>query len=398
MSSATTRFNCKNLAFNKSQTIIEAGSSVSLVHRSGDPPTVNRIIASISGFDVELLPSKGFSVGQVYLNGQPKFWDPPIGICDPDDLNLFSDEIAINGTPAPGFTFLKTFCGGIEFYGLRNWGMPVSDEKTGFNHPIHGETSNIPVDLCDVEINDREIILSASFIYRKMSDNSNGIWYLQGSELFEVTRRVIIRKDKEQIILIDKIKNISNKSLRPDWGYHVTFMPTDGSRLLVPSSTVENRSGEKVPDNFDKWTPANNNAVREEIGIIHKGLKTVSSEMGDLAYVLVVHPGQSGIKVSFPATPYFQTWFCKGGANSPEFTTVDGGKPLFSKNWDGIGIEIGSSALDHNGNTEPVVAKPASLQPDEAITIRLKLEFPDRKDTDKISKEIMSFNKNRTIH
>ena len=116
MSKATTRFNCKDLASNKSPIVVDSGSSVSLVHQSGDPPSVNRINASVNGLEVELLPSKGLSVGQVYLDGRLVFWNPPIGVCDPDTLDLYSDEVAINGTPAPGFTFLKTFCGGIEFY------------------------------------------------------------------------------------------------------------------------------------------------------------------------------------------------------------------------------------------------------------------------------------------
>ena len=397
MSKATTRFNCKDLASNKSPIVVDSGSSVSLVHQSGDPPSVNRINASVNGLEVELLPSKGLSVGQVYLDGRPVFWNPPIGVCDPDTLDLYSDEVAINGTPAPGFTFLKTFSAGIEFYGLRNWGMPFYEEQTGFLHPIHGETSNIPVDYCDVEINRAEIRLSTSFVYRDISDKTTGKWYLQGRELFEVERRVFIGKDNPQLQLIDRIKNISKEPLKPDWGYHITFLPADGSHLLVPSASVENRSGDSVPENFNRWSPAKNNKVREETGIIHKGLTTIPSKYGNLSYSLVIHPDHTGIKVSFPASPYFQTWFCNGGAYTDEFTKVSDGKPIFTRNWDGMGIEFGSSALDHNGNTDPSVPEQLPLEPGSSIEIPILLDFVNEIELQQLSEDIRKNNLNRVF-
>lgn len=395
MDNKKSRFICRGPASVKSQTIVGSGAAVSLIHRQEDPPDVNRIIASFRDLQVEILPSKGFSIGQVYLNGRPQLWDPPIGICDPGTLNLYSDEIAINGTPAPGFTFLKTFCGGIEFYGLRNWGMPRYDEQKKFLHPLHGETSNIPVDFCDVEINDKEIKLSSSFIYRDMVDNAPGIWYRQGRELYEVVRLVVIGKNRIQ--LIDRVKNISEETLKPDWGYHITFHPTDGSRLLVASSSVENRSGERVPEDFDRWSPAVNSRVREETGIIHKGLRHIISENGNFCYALVVHSDRPEIKIRFPASPYFQTWFCRGGADSNEFTKVSGGKPLFTRNWDGMGIEIGASALDHNENTDPSVPEPAPLAPGSSLEISLTLDFVDGKVLKELSDEIRKFNENRVF-
>jgi len=389
------RLNCKDLASNKSPTIAGSGSLVSLVHKPGDPPSVNRINVSVNGLNVELLPSKGLSVGQVLRDGKSVFWNPPIGICDPESLNLFSDEVAINGTPAPGFTFLKTFCGGIEFYGLRNWGMPFKEEQSRFLHPVHGETSNIPVNFCDVEFDDQEIRLSASFIYREFSHKPVGTWYLHGRELFRVERRVVIRTENPRLQLMDRVTNISQEPLKPDWGYHITFFPVDSSRLLVPSTSAENRSGEQVPENFDRWSPAVNNEIREETGIIHKGLEIHPSDYGNLNYVLVTHPDHTGIKVSFPASPYFQTWFCKGGANSREFTSVSDGKPLFSRNWDGMGIEFGSSALDHDGNRDQSVSEPGFLEPGSSIEIPLLLDFMDGNELQQLFEAIRENNLNR---
>ena len=392
-----TRLNCKDLTSNKSPIVVDSGSSVSLVHQSGDPHSVNRINASVNGFDVELLPSKGFSVGQVYLEGRPLFWNPPVGVCDPETLNLFSDEIAINGVPAPGFTFLKTFSAGIEFYGLRNWGMPLYEEQTGFLHPIHGETSNIPVDYCDVEINRKEIRLSTSFVYRDIPDKTTGKWYLQGGDLFQLERRVVIGRDNPQLQIVDRVTNISKETLTPDWGYHITFLPVEGSQLLVPSASVENRSGDSVPENFNRWSPAKNNKVREETGIIHKRLKTHPSEFGNLNYAVVVHPDHTGFKIRFPISPYFQTWFCKGGANTDEFTRVSDGKPLFTRNWDGMGIEFGSSALDHNGNTDPSVPVQLPLDPGSSIEMPILLDFADEIELQQLSEDIRKNNLNRVF-
>lgn len=397
MNTLGTRINCKDLASNEPPIFIDVGGSVSMVHHSADPVSVNRLIVVNNELEVEILPSKGFSIGQVYRGGRPQLWDPPIGFCDTENLDLHSAEIAINGNPAPGFTFLKTFSAGIEFYGLRNWGMPFYDEKNSFLHPIHGETSNIPVDYCDVTISSDEITLTASFIYRNMLPDSKGTWYLSGSDLFEVERRVIIKKDKLQLQLIDRIKNISDKPLLPDWGYHITFMPAPGSLLLVPSASVENRSGEKVPEGFEKWLAAENNSIREEVGIIYKGLNTYSSDFGKLSYAVVIHADQTGIKVSFPVSSYFQTWFCNGGANSYEFTRVSDGKPLFNKNWDGIGIEFGSSALDHNGNTDQSVPLQEFIKQASSIEIPILIDFVDELELKQLSEEIRKDNLNRVF-
>jgi hypothetical protein len=218
---------------------------------------------------------------------------------------------------------------------------------------------------------------------------------MQGRDLFQMERRVVIKKEKPQLQFIDRVRNISNAPLKPDWGYHITFNPAPGSRLLVPSTSIENRSGDNVPEDYDIWSPAINNKVREETGIIHKGLKTYQSDIGNLGYALVAHPDQSGLKVSFPLSPYFQTWFCKGGAYSEEFTRVSDGKPLFNRNWDGMGIEFGSSALDHNGNTDPQVPEQLQLYPGACYDVPLVVDFIEGDEIEKLSEKIQHNNMNR---
>ncbi|MCD6596379.1 MAG: hypothetical protein J7L04_01750, partial [Bacteroidales bacterium] len=82
MNTSSTRLNCKDPAPNEPSIFFDGGGSVSLVHHSEDPASVNRLIVVNNELEVEILPSKGFSIGQVFRGGRPQFWDPPIGLCD----------------------------------------------------------------------------------------------------------------------------------------------------------------------------------------------------------------------------------------------------------------------------------------------------------------------------
>lgn len=50
-------------------------------------------------------------------------------------------------------------------------------------------------------------------------------------------------------------------------------------------------------------------------------------------------------------------------------------KNLLEKNWDGFGIEIGSSALDHDGNTDRTVSYIPTLKPGEKKVLELELKI-----------------------
>ncbi|MEN8229699.1 MAG: T9SS type A sorting domain-containing protein [Bacteroidota bacterium] len=71
----------------------------------------------------------------------------------------------------------------------------------------------------------------------------------------------------------------------------------------TPYDQVESLSRETVPVNFDRWSPSADSGKREETGIIHNGLKVISTNSGERGYALVIHPQQMGVKISFPLTP-----------------------------------------------------------------------------------------------
>jgi hypothetical protein len=361
----------KDLSQNLHNTISEKGFNISLFHLTNDPENANRIRVSTHDLEVELLPSKGLSLGQAWIKGKSVFWEAPIELPDTEIVDLYSDEICINGNPAPGFTFLKTLVGGVEMYGLKNWGMPV--EKDGKLQPLHGETSNIPVSEVICSIEEDSCTIEANFDYRTFEGDPNLPWYQRGEPLFRVTKKIMLKNGAFEIKLEDTIENISNRSLMPDWGYHITFRPEEGARYIVPSKMAEERSGNPLPADIQTWHKAVNENVRTETGIIHKQVAIAES---GLVKTQLVYPGDSILEVSTTPSPYFQTWFCNGGKGSSEFTN---GKEesLLHKNWDGMGIEIGSSALDHNGNIDESVDYKSLLKPDELQIIQIKLQWID---------------------
>jgi hypothetical protein len=365
-------FNAKDLALNNQNVKELEVFCMTLFHKEGDPPLTNRIILSNSIIQIEILPSKGFSVGQATIAKQNIFWEPPISIPNTEHIDLWSDEIHINGSPAPGFTFLKTFTGGIEMYGLRNWGMPQTINGQLF--PLHGETSNIPVEKFSFYIDKNKCgILEASFIYRTFIGDSKLHWYNRGTSLFRVNKKIILPQNRLGFSLHDTIENISKQTLIPSWGYHITFHPEENAKILIPSSDYYNRNGNNDFYNFNVWNAASPKAERTETGIIYKNI--IYNKENQVVSI-VKYPNQKHLKLTTPYAPYFQSWFCCGGKGSKEFTDSNGNS-IMEKNWDGMGIEIGSDALDHNTHFDEFAEKNRPLHPGEKKDIHIKIELKD---------------------
>jgi hypothetical protein len=390
--------NCKNLNLNPVNYIKSGRLSLRLSHNKDDPANVNRIMVYNKDLVIEILPSKGLSIGQAWNNEKAIFWEPAIGMPDPDLLNLNSDEIAINGKPHSGFTFLKTFTGGVELYGLKNWGMPKVDEK-GKLLPIHGETSNIPVEEIAVTFDEekRTVKVKAEFYYNSYKGDEDKLWYLRGEKLIKIIRHIVIKQENEPTIeLYDTFENISNSPFFIDWGYHITILPEKGARIIIPSKKIENRSGEYPLEDIETWNPAIDPKIRTEVGIIHKDLKMFTEKRTVLNKVLFERPKLGDIVVSFKPSPYMQSWMCNGGAYSPEFTFVKTKEPVFNKNWDGMGIEIGASALDHNRNTDPDVPVSKPVQPNKKITNYILIKIINRDTYKDMAKDFAEYSSDRS--
>jgi hypothetical protein len=349
----------------------------------------NRLHVKTNGLVVEILPSKGLSIGNASYDGKPILWKNPSPLYDPDKIDLYSSEVAVNGTPKPGFVYIKLFTGGIEMLGPDNWGMPHFDLNKNSLHVLHGSVHSIPVEEIEVRDEGEEILVEGKVETRTFKGEGNKPWYKKGTRIFEVTKKIYIAKNKPQFRVQDSIQNISKQPQLPDWGYHITFYPENKSKYLVPSQKAFERFDGPVKKDFETWYPALDNQTRSEAGIIHQSLKKSKGALnGQDGYVsLLKYPDGTGISCTTPPVPYFQTWFCCGGAQSKEFTYQDG-QPVLKNNWDGQGIEIGSSALDHNDKTDPSVPAEEKLAPGKTKTIDIIVKRLGKEETSSIEKEI----------
>jgi hypothetical protein len=361
-----------NREINTKELSYSEGCTVKLWHKPPDERKANRLTIIDGSNEYEFFPSKGLSVGQVVIRGTSLFWEQPSDLIHPDTLNLRSEKIHINGIPAPGFMYIATYCAGIELLGLSNWGMPVQDNGTGRLEILHGEASCIPVDEVTVDINMEMILAEASFDFRTFQGSSSKAWYQRGEKMFRITRKVLITRASGYIEITDSFKNISTRTVTPDWGYHITFRPEPGAVYLVPASKAEPRGGGVLPNDYEVWQPSPDDKQRIEKGVIFKDLHYQSP--GNFCTSLLEYPDGSGIAINTPPSPYFQTWFCSGGAGSKEFTW-DNGEPVLKRNWNGMGIEFGSSALDHDKNTDPDVPPEPPLKPGESRSVSYKMGF-----------------------
>lgn len=387
--------NCKQRSTNSSNHLEYDGFEVTIAHRQGEPEGVNRIVLSYQElFSVELLPSKGLSVGEAFYHQRPIFWKPPVDLVDPNTLAFGSDEVWCNRQSTPGMTFIKTYMGGIELLGFDNWGMPYTDPDTGRLYALHGEVNSIPVETVVVNISKERLEAQGTFVVRTFEGDKALPWYQRGDALYEVTRMVVLTKDSPAIRVKDTIKNISPENQTPDWGYHLTLRPEKGAAYLIPSQSIEVRLGGEVPPDHEIWPPADNAPKRVERGIIHKGLKVLPDVFNGEGGVrsLLRYPDGTGIAVTTTPAPYFQTWFSVGGFNTQEFTYADGTEVL-KRNWDGQGIEFGSSALDHDGNVDPAVAYDPILPPGQTVSINILVEVLSPEKTQEVAEEIRKYNK-----
>jgi hypothetical protein len=189
-----------------------------------------------------------------------------------------------------------------------------------------------------------------------------------------VVKRIELPADRDSLLLTDTVENVSDRTLFPDWGYHVQLRPRPGSRFIIPSESAAPRGGGELPDDFQVWHAAPNPPHRQERGFVHKGVDCSHAfPDGTPAFeARLNHPDGSGVRCLLPPSPYVMSWFSCGGAGDDEFLWPDGSQWLH-RNWDGVGPEIGASALDHDGDVDPEVSVPM-LAPGETTILHMVIE------------------------
>ncbi len=352
-------------------TFEEAGVSAGLSHTAGDPDSVYRLYIKRGDCSIELCPSKGLSVRDTTLSGQQMFWDAPLpNLPDPESIDL-TGEMVIGGTPLSGYTWVAYFAAHVEMLGLKNWGLACKPDQETEQSCLHGNASMIPITEITVDISGGGAVVEGSFLIR----DANGCWPPSDlAPLFKVTKRIELPPDRDALLLTDTIENVSDKTLFPDWGYHVQLRPEPGGRFTIPSESALPRGGDSLPDDYQIWHEALNPPKREERGFIHKGIRYEARfpDGSPGCETRLTYSDGTGIRCLLPPSPYVMSWYSCGGADDDEFLWPDGSKWLH-RNWDGVGPEIGASSLDHDGDTDPGVTV-EELKPGETIVLNILIE------------------------
>lgn len=348
---------------------------VKIEHRRGDPEDVYRIVVNAGSTQVEVLPTKGFSIGEAYYNQFPFFWVPPRDhLLSPKKYDI-NAPFSIRGVERRGLRWVEAFTGGVEMLGLSNWGMAKEEDNVLFG--LHGEASNLPIKHCDICFDGDSVSVTGELVIHGWDED--GYPAQTREELYLLTKTVTVRASNGSIELRDSIKNISTIARTPDWGYHIQLRPEPLAKLITESKVKENRTKGPLSSTHDIWQPVTSGSPRVEVGTIHKKLRVHRKGEHEYVKALLHYPDNRGILVHLPPSPYYQTWLSSGGAGSEEFCYPaekkgDKPTPLLNRNWDGIGPEIGASSLDNGGRVDPDVKTPILL-PGESQVLDLKFEM-----------------------
>ncbi|MFP4484183.1 MAG: DUF4432 family protein [Spirochaetaceae bacterium] len=337
----------------------EVGPVVAETFRgSGDAADVRRLRLSWEAGELELLPTKGLTVGPLRHGEWRPFWEPVVpGLISPEDEDLLG-AMLIHGERVESMRWLENFAGCVELLGLSNWGMAYRPPKGAVTLPLHGEASHVPVSEVQVAAVEGCVVARAPFEVRHAwwdDPDTSVSWYRRGVRRWGVVRTIIMDTEVQALHLVDEITNLGGEAAQPDWGYHYQLRAVEGARLLIPSESVEDRFGGEVPERFEAWEATPDPAVRYERGYIHKGVTVETSPIGTAAVRgAAIYPDGTSTLVTMPASTYTLSWFSCGGKGSMEFAFPE--RPRESAvavAWDGMGPEIGASPLDHDGNADP---------------------------------------------
>ncbi|MFA6309202.1 MAG: DUF4432 family protein [Clostridia bacterium] len=391
---------CKSLENGKEKVIEKLGFTVKVFHNKNDDICVNRISIEHIDMNIELLPSKGLTVNEAFFRGQPYFWEPPLdGLPNPDNFNPF-EKMYIDGILTEGFSWLKQFTGGVEMLGLENWGMPETEEATGFSLPMHGTVSMIPVKSVNIDITEDSAEISGTFEVRNTREIEKLPWYKNGEVIFEVTKRIIIKPDSARIILKDTITNKSVEARIANWGYHVQMRAFEGAEYLIPSKKMKRIGESTAANNHEIWYNSKGENVRVQVMNRHTVLKVIDELAGEKSGIrtLLKYPDGHAIMAVIPACPWIASWMSSGGAGSREWCLVDAsgkkGTSIMKKDYSGIGPEFGSKDL-FGGEDEEIQYKQDVLEPMQSTETFIVFEMPEPAQAKIFEEEINYYIKDR---
>ncbi|RKF14369.1 DUF4432 family protein [Alginatibacterium sediminis] len=309
---------------------------VEVLHKPCDPDSVRRIMLTNPTLSVEILPSKGMSIGEAFYLDKPFFWIPPQPSLLAKDSFDINAPFVVRGQENTGLRWVEAFTGGVELLGLSNWGL--RREEKGVVYGLHGEASNISVNSFDILFESEFAQVKASFLVFDWDEQ--GYPAKNQKPIYRVTRRIRIQKHGKALELFDDIENISTHQRVPQWGYHIQLRPQAGAELISNSANVENRKDEPLSDTYNVWQPVPYGENRIEKGAIHQGLACVEINGVECVRPFLKYQDNSGIVMHLPRSPFYLSWVSAGGAGTDEFcypvNKLGEYEPLLKRSWDGI--------------------------------------------------------------
>jgi hypothetical protein len=257
-----------------------------------------------TGFDLDILPSRGLDLGAARFNGQALSWLSSAGFAHPG---------LSESTPDAGF--LRAFGGGLlTTCGLSNVGNPNVDE--GIQYGQHGRASSTPA----FEVAAWGEWINDEYVMTVRGKTREAVLY--GDKL-EKTRTIRAHLGQARIELEDVVENIGSKPAALMVLYHMNLgwpLIGPGSRLDVPSAkrTVKLGTGinwETMPAPDSEYavnviehemTPDADGRVR--LNVTSKSMRleiayeialnrfTQWQQFGSGDYVLGLEPGNVGVQ------------------------------------------------------------------------------------------------------
>lgn len=292
-------------------------------------------VRNANGLELELSLERCGDISRLSFKGDNMGYFSPCGYVSPK----YYDNV--------GSGFLKSFTAGFfTTCGLTAVGSPCEDEGEAL--PLHGTISNTPCESYSYTVENNEIHI-------KMKIRDAALF----SHQLLLEREYICPIDKNEIYLIDKIKNIGSRKSPLEVLYHCNM----GYPLLSENS--------KVYVTSNKVTPRNEHAKEG----IEACLKMEKPQMGyeekcyyheilGESYASIYNPDiNKGVKISFNAEelPYFTEWKMMG-----EYEYVLGLEP-------GNCLPDGRNVMREKGLLE-------FLKPNEEKIHHLKFEFKEGND------------------
>lgn len=363
---------------------------VKLYREPADDESVRRLRIESGDSTLVLMPSKGLNILSCSFGGRDLFWEPPLDRIPASERLDLTASILINGEPVEGARWLEGFTGGVEMMGLDHWGI-FGRSPEGELLTLHGNISYVPVSSVEIgkDAEGRVVCEGSLKIYGPVETVRPQI---DTPARWEVVRRVILNPTKRTLTLQDRIINLSDSPAFPDWAYHVQLKPEAGCRFLIPSGAAAPRFGGDCEADFETWTPAAEESVREERGYVHKKLLTENGAVP----TLLRYPDGTGIEARIPHAPFTLGWFSCGGRQGTEFLLPENPEtPFIPRSWNGVGPEVGASALDHDGNTDPEIGE-RKLNPGESRRLELSVRLLETDEAAALEETIVARQAERT--